>query len=196
MATPKTPIPPAAEREAQADSATQPRTLFGAPAEDRSSRPGTVVWGGIAVLLLCLIAIGIFIRGHHPTPAAPPNTQFAADPYAGNLAFSELAMSQSTSLSGGTSTFLDGRVRNNGPATITAITMQVVFRNDVGLAPQVETLPLNLIRTHEPYIDTEPVSAEPLKPGVEAEFRLVFETIAPNWNQQMPAIVPIHVSQR
>jgi hypothetical protein len=154
------------------------------------------VWGGIAVLLLCLIAIGIFIRGHHPTPAAPPNTQFAADPYAGNLAFSELAMSQSTSLSGGTSTFLDGRVRNNGPATITAITMQVVFRNDVGLAPQVETLPLNLIRTHEPYIDTEPVSAEPLKPGVEAEFRLVFETIAPNWNQQMPAIVPIHVSQR
>jgi len=52
----------------------------------------------------------------------------------------------------------------------------------------VETLPLSLIRTHEPYIDTVPVSAAPLKQGDQREFRLIFETIPENWNQQTPEI--------
>ena len=53
--------------------------------------------------------------------------------------------------------------------------------------PQVETVPLTLIRTHEPYVDTEPVSAAPIKAGEVREFRLIFENIGANWNQQTAA---------
>jgi len=74
--------------------------------------------------------------------------------------------------------------------------VQVVFQNDVELAPQIDTVPLRLIRVKEPYIDTEPVSAEPLKPGDEREFRLTFETVPENWNQQMPEVRVIRVGVR
>jgi hypothetical protein len=104
-----------------------------------------------------------------------------------------LAMSESTSLSGGKSTFIDGKIRNAGTATVTGITVQVLFRNEEQMPPQVETLPLALIRTREPYVDTQPVSAAPLKPGEEREFRLIFESIPQNWNMQMPDIHVVRV---
>ena len=49
-----------------------------------------------------------------------------------------------------------------------------------------------LIRMKEPYIDTEAVSADPLKPGDDREFRLTFETVPENWNTQMPEVRVIH----
>jgi hypothetical protein len=149
-----------------------------------------------AVGLLLLLAVALLLRGGKPNAHAAQNVVLPPDPYAHNLVFSQLAMSQSTSLSGGTSTFIDGRVKNTGTGTVTSITMQVLFRNDLGLSPQVETLPLTLIRTHEPYVDTEPVSAAPLKPGDEAEFRLIFETVAANWNQELPELVSVKVAAR
>jgi hypothetical protein len=196
MGAPQTPINPLSEHDPTAPIDSETRPIFGVPPSETNSRHGVLLWVAIAVLVLILVTVGIFIRSRHEAPSAIPNTQLAADPYAANLAFTQLAMSQSTSLSGGTSTFLDGHVRNNGPSTVTGITMQVIFRNEVNLAPQVETLPLNLIRTHEPYIDTEPVSAAPLKPGDESEFRLVFETVASNWNQQMPELIAVRVARK
>lgn len=176
------------------DEAGQPK-LFAAPPQEPSNR-GRIVVAAIAVAAVVLAAVMLISRGGGSAPPVPPNTVLPADPYAKNLAFTQLAMSQSTSLSGGTSTFIDGHVKNSGPETLTAVTMQVLFRNDVGLSPQVETLPLTLIRTHEPYVDTEPVSAAPLKPGDEAEFRLIVETVTANWNQEMPGLQVIHVAGR
>ena len=49
-------------------------------------------------------------------------------------------------------------------------------------------MPLTLIRMKEPYIDIEPVSAAPLKPGDDREFRLTFEAVPDNWNSQMPEV--------
>ena len=97
--------------------------------------------------------------------------------YAANLPLSQLAMSESTSLSGGKSTFIDGHIQNTGDQTVSGITVQVLFRNNEAMPPQIETLPLSLIRTREPYIDTQPVSAAPLKPGDERDFRLIFESL-------------------
>jgi hypothetical protein len=48
----------------------------------------------------------------------------------------------------------------------------------------------------EPYIDTEPVSAAPIKPGDDREFRLTFETVPENWNLQMPEVWVIHTGLR
>jgi hypothetical protein len=70
----------------------------------------------------------------------------------------------------------------------------VIFANDTGMAPEIQTVPLNLVRSREPYIDTEPMNAAPLAPGGEADFRLIFENIGDNWNQQTPGMRAIRVS--
>ena len=105
-------------------------------------------------------------------------------------------MIESTSISGGKSTFIDGHIRNTGPRTVTGATVQVLFANSEALPPQIETQPLTLIRTREPYVDTQLVGAAPLAPGDGREFRLIFESIGSNWNQQLPAIHIVQVSTR
>jgi hypothetical protein len=152
-----------------------------------------MAWGvaGLAVLVVVVILV---LMGRHKA-AAPPTIQPLAA-YAANLALSQLAMSESTSLSGGKSTFIDGHIRNAGNETASGITVQVLFRNDEAMPPQIETLRLSLIRTREPYIDTQPVSAAPLKPGDERDFRLIFDAIPANWNMQMPEIRIIQVDAK
>jgi hypothetical protein len=49
-------------------------------------------------------------------------------------------------------------------------------------------MPLTLIRTRQPYVDIQSVGSSPLKPGDEREFRLIFESIPENWNQEMPEV--------
>jgi len=165
------------------------------PAADKSFP--TVPVAIAAVVVLVLIAVLVFLGRRHgaANPGAPDTLQPVAA-YAPNLKLSGLAMSESTSFSGGKSTFIDGRVSNTGPSTVTGITVQVLFASDAGGAPQLETVPLNLIRTRQPYVDTEPVSAEPLSPGAGAEFRLIFEGIRPEWNQQVPEIHIVGVTTK
>jgi Protein of unknown function (DUF2393) len=160
--------------------------LFAAkPAEEPRRR--WMLLAGLG-LLVVLGVIAFAVRGHKGGTPEAVNQILPPDPYTPNLTFSQLAMSQSTSISGGTSTFIDGHVRNSGNRTLTGVTVQVLFGNDEGMAPQVETLPLSLIRAHEPYVDTEPLSGAPLKPGDEKEFRLIFESVPGNWNQMLPEI--------
>lgn len=147
-----------------------------------------------AVVLVLLAAVLFFTRGHaHPVGANQPQP---LDPYAANLPLSNVAMSESESLSGGKSTFLDGHIRNTGSQTVTGAVAQVFFRNDEGMPPAIETLPITLVRTREPYVDTELISAEPLKPGDEHDFRLIFETLPPNWNTQLPEVRIVRVTTR
>ena len=158
--------------------------LFTPPAarHDGVSIVPWVVAGGIVLLLA-----GVILFLTHHAPHAAQNSLLPADPYAANLNFSALKMSESTSLSGGKSLFIDGRVHNAGSKTLTSANLQVVFPAD---APpqQIESVPLTLIRTHDPYVDIEPVAADPIAPGQDREFRLIFEDIRPSWNQQLPEI--------
>ena len=149
-----------------------------------------MAWGVAGLVVLVVVAV-LLLTGKHKS-AAGPGGVLPLDPYAASLAISNVQMSESTSLSGGKSTFIDGQIKNNGTSTVTAATVQVLFQNDVQMPPQVETEPLNLIRTHEPYVDTQTLTATPLMPGEQREFRLVFEAIGSNWNQQLPEI---HVTQ-
>ena len=157
--------------------------------------------GGIPVMawavagFVVLVVFGVLaMMGRHKV-LAPTTVQELAG-YAGSLPLSQLAMSESTSLSGGKSTFVDGHIQNTGSQTVTGVTVQVLFRNDEAMPPQVETVPLSLIRTREPYIDTQMVSAAPLKPGDDREFRLIFEAIPGNWNMQMPEVHVVGVETK
>ena len=102
-------------------------------------------------------------------------------------------MSEASSVAGGKATYIDGTITNQGTQTVSAITVQVAFNDFTKQIVQKETMPLNLIRTHEPYIDTEPVSAAPIAPGETREFRLIFDHVAEGWNQYYPEIRVIEV---
>jgi hypothetical protein len=166
---------------------------LGAQSETRGGL-SPAVWG-IAALVV-LVAVGVFfLAGRKHAPPAPTTLQ-PPDAYAASLPFSQLAMSESENLSGGKMTYLDGHVRNSGSSTVTSVTVQVAFDNDEAMPPQIDTVPLALIRMTQPYIDTQPVGADPLKPGDDRAFRLIFESVPENWNQQMPHLRIIHTDLR
>jgi hypothetical protein len=167
--------------------------LFTPKPTESGSNP-IVAW--VVAGLVVLLAIGTLLLVTHKKASAPGNVIQPLDAYAANLPLSQAAMSESENISGGKYTYIDGHIRNTGNQTVTGITVQVLFRNDVQLPPQIETQSLALIRTHEPYIDTQPVSASPLKPGDDREFRLTFETIPGNWNYQMPEVHIVQVTTK
>ncbi len=177
MADPNQPLTPGATRGSAG--------VFGEPPAEERSFP-TVPVAIAAVAVIVLLAVLVAVGRRHGTAAGAPDTLRPAAAYASNIRFSGLQMSESTSFSGGKSTFIDGHVTNKGPATVKGITVQVLFASDGGGAPQLETAPVSLVRTRQPYLDTQPVSAAPLGPGASADFRLIFEGIRPEWNQQTP----------
>ena len=168
--------------------------LFGGPKPAERSFPTTAVTIAVIAVLVILGLLLIVGRRHGGTVA--PGALQPAAAYATQLRLSDIALSESTSFSGGKETFVDGRITNAGPSTVTGVTVQVVFAPDGGGTPQIETVPLMLIRTRQPYVDTQAVSAAPLAPGAAAEFRLTFDDIRPEWNQQAPEIRVTHVTTR
>jgi hypothetical protein len=167
--------------------------MFAAKEHEGSGMP-LKAWGVAGLAMLAVFAAFALMGRRKPAPI--PNTILPLSPYASSLPLSQLAMSESTSLAGGKSTFVDGHIQNTGSQTVTGVTVQVLFRNDEQMPPQVETVALSLIRTREPYIDTQPVSVAPLKPGDDREFRLIFESIPTNWNMQMPEVHVVGVESK
>jgi hypothetical protein len=150
----------------------------------------------IAALVVILVVVGMVMASRGKGKATPTNSVQPLASYAGKLPLSQLAMSESTSISGGKSTFVDGHIKNIGSATITGITVQVLFGNAEGSSPTIDTMPLTLIRTRQPYIDTQSVGSSPLKPGDGRDFRLIFESIPQDWNMEMPEVRVVGVETK
>lgn len=152
-------------------------------------------WAVAGAVILLGLGLVIAFGGHRSSTSLRAGPGLApADPYAASLAISDLKMSEASNFAGGKVTYLDGKIANRGDRTLTGITVQVAFRNDLKEIAQKETLPLSLIRTREPYVDTQPVAAAPLKPGDDREFRLIFDSVALDWNQQYPEVRIIQVA--
>ncbi len=161
-------------------------------AEPRSLLPWII--SGVVVLLVLGV---LLLAGRHTAPANPGGAGLAPpDPYASQLTISHVQMSESANLSGGKVTYLDGEIANHGNETLRGMTVQVAFRNVLKQIAQKETMPLNLIRTREPYVDTEPMSMAPLKPGSSQEFRLIFDHVTDDWDQQYPEVRIIAVEAK
>ena len=159
-----------------------------AQAQERNWLPLAVA---AAVVLFAVVVLVLVFE--HPKPA-PKVTPISAtpDPYAQSLPITALAMSESSNLAGGKVTYLDGHIANTGSRTVTGVTVQVLFRDGAHEVAQNETLPLKLIRMREPYVDLEPVSAAPLTPGREHDFRLIFDAVSPDWDGAYPEVRVIH----
>jgi hypothetical protein len=133
-------------------------------------------------------------RWHSAGRATVSPVNAPADPYADNLPITNLQMSESSNLAGSKVTYVDGHIANQGNRTVGAISVQVLFRNSAREVAQNETQSLNIIRTRDPYVDTVPLSAAPLRPGEEREFRLIFDRITPGWDGAYPQLRILHVA--
>jgi hypothetical protein len=149
-----------------------------------------------AIVVLSVVGgLALYFEHSKPTPQVTPISA-QLDPYAASLPISQLAMSESANLAGGKVTYLDGHIANTGNQTITGITVQVLFRDPAREVAQNETQPLKLIRMRQPYVDVEPVSAAPLKPGDQGDFRLIFDTVAADWDGAYPEVRIIRVESQ
>ena len=176
-----------------AEHGTKGPGLFAPRPTDGGGVP-VMAWVVAGVVVLAVVVVLVFAGRRKTVSSANTIQPLAA--YAANLPMSQFAMSESTSLSGGKSTFVDGHIHNTGDQTVTGVTVQVIFHNDEAMPPHMETMPLALIRTREPYIDTQSVGTAPLKPGDERDFRLIFESIPDNWNVQMPEVHIVRVNTK
>jgi hypothetical protein len=174
---------------------TPPEIVSSAASEERNWLP--LIVAASAVLLIAVVAILLTMKGEnaHGTVSVTPITA-PLDPYAASLSVTRLSMSESANLAGGKVTYVDGFLANNGTRTVTAVTVQVLFIGSSREVTQNQTLPLRLIRVREPAVDLESVSAAPLKPGDEKEFRLIFDTVSPDWDGAYPEIRILHVETK
>ncbi|MFY9854006.1 MAG: DUF2393 family protein [Terracidiphilus sp.] len=154
--------------------------------------------GLAAGVVVVAIVVAVLSQEHGNTHGKTAVTPISAplDPYAQSLSLTGLAMSEAGNLAGSKVTYLDGHITNRGARTVTAVTVQVLFRDAAHEVAQNETLPLKLIRVREPYVDLEPVSAAPLAPGGEKDFRLIFDAVSPDWDGAYPEIRILHVETK
>jgi hypothetical protein len=128
---------------------------------------------------------------------APANSNGnAVDPYAKNVVLGNVQVSQASNFAGDQLTYVDGTIENRGDRTITSMTLQASFPNETGDAPQILQAPLSLVRSRDPYVDTQPISAAPLAPGRSQDFRLVFDNVSPMWSQAAPALRIVDIGTR
>lgn len=145
---------------------------------------------GVVILATTVV---IFVMEHGKSSVKVTPIAAAPDPYAASLPLSNLVMSESGNLAGGKVTYLDGHIVNHGQRTINGISVQVLFRNPAQEVAQNETQPIKIIRMRIPYIDLAPISASPIKPGEERDFRLIFDAVNPDWDGAYPQVKIVHV---
>jgi len=163
--------------------------MRGAETRERNWLPLAIAAG--VVVLIAAVVILALQHGRKPATVTPISAQ--PDPYAASLPVSGLVMSESGNLAGGKVTYVDGHITNSGNRTVSAITVQVLFRDPAKEVTQNETQALKLIRTRDPYVDLEPVSSAPLRPGDTHDFRLIFDAVSPDWDGAYPEIRILHV---
>lgn len=153
-----------------------------------------MVIAAAAVVIVAVIVVVVLEHGKTTATVTPISA--APDPYATSLPITNVVMSESSNLAGSKVTYIDGHIANNGTRTVSGVWVQVLFRNVANEVAQNETQPLKWIRTRDPYVDLEPASAAPLKPGDSQDFRMIFDAVTPDWNGAYPEIRIVRVEAK
>jgi hypothetical protein len=140
------------------------------------------------VLLLLGIFVAVSLVGKKTDTVAN-----GPDPYAAQLAITGLELSQSSNIAGSQITYVDGQITNQGNRTVNGVSVETTFLNAAKQSADKQIGLLSLIRTRQPYVDIESVSADPIKPGETKPFRLIFDKVSPDWDQQNLEIRVIQV---
>ncbi len=146
--------------------------------EGRDTSRRTIIIAVAAVVALAVVA-ALILR-------EPPKTASSPPPYAAKLKFSDLKMSQAQNFVGANVTYVDGTLTNTGDKTLTHAVVRVTFKDLYGQVAQIEEVPIKVLQTSGPYLDTVDLSNSPLSAGQSKPFRLIFEHVSQQWNQAYP----------
>jgi hypothetical protein len=142
---------------------------------------------GLALVVVVVGIAAVLLRTDSKI-ATPPH------PYAANLKFSDMKMSAAENFIGSTVTYLDGTVTNAGNQTVSHAIVHVSFKDSLGQVAQAEDVPLHVLQATGPYADAVDLNISPLAPGQSQPFRLTFEHITADWNQEYPELQVTDVS--
>ena len=140
---------------------------------------------GIAVVLVAVVVGLIFFLSPKPQPAS---VGAESHPYGEQLLFLELKMSEVENFAGGNVTYIEGKVVNNGDKTLKAATVESIFRNSLGEVVQTDKQNLKVFSDVGLYQDAVDVRNAPLQPKEARPFRLAYDRISADWNQQYPEL--------
>jgi len=144
---------------------------------------------GAAVIAIGLIVAFVLSRTQPQQTGPVPE-----DPYASNLKVMDVRASQAQNFAGGSVYYLEGQIANMGAKTITAATVEAVFRNSLGEVVDRQTQPLTIIEQRPGYNDSVTLAQHPLTPNMQDQFRLTFEHISADWNQGVPELRFVRIS--
>jgi hypothetical protein len=138
----------------------------------------------IVGLIAVLIVVGIIIvvTRHTNRTATPPN------PYAAKLQLSNPKMSAAENYVGGTVTYLDVNITNNGDQALLGASLKLVFRNTLNEVVQTEIIPVHVLVENQMggYPDLVDLTRLPIGPGQTRSVRMTLEHISADWNQNYP----------
>src|ERR1700691_5301653 len=148
--------------------------------DERDSSRRTIAIA-VAVVMVIAVILALLLRSQPKNTSGPPA-------YAANLKLSDFKMSAAENFVGATVSYVDGTVTNAGSNTVTHIVVEVKFKDDLGQLAQREDISMQVLKTDGPYPEAVDFSVSPLGSGQSKPFRLTFESISAQWNQQVPEI--------
>jgi hypothetical protein len=155
--------------------------LFTAVREESERKP----WAAIIIaLVLLLVLLGLFLL----LARGPRRPSAGANPYVAQISLSDTKTTQVQNFLGANVTYIEGAVSNQGDKTVTGGEVQITFKNSLGEIVQQEEQPLKILGRNGPYPEAVDLRLSPLGPHQTREFRLTFEHISADWNQQQPAL--------
>jgi len=152
--------------------AEEPQTTTeSARREQKRELPAGVIAG--AVFMAAVLAGVYFVIEQQSEPPPQPAPTQEAEAYLPHLGMAELRLSAEDNFLGQQSTYVDGRLSNNGDRTVRALTLRLYFRDSLGQV--ILQQDRGIIR-----------ASVPLPPGESRDFRLHFDRIPDSWNRQVP----------
>jgi hypothetical protein len=139
----------------------------------------------VGLVLVILIVAGIALVGRNNRPATTQQ-----DPYAEKLKVGDAKLSAADNFVGGTVTYLDFMLTNNGDKTITSGQVEATLRNTLNEVVQKEVVPIHVLRPNQlgGYPDLVDLSVAPLGPGKTETIRVTLEHVSGDWNQSAPEL--------
>ena len=145
---------------------------------------------GFALVVLIVGAILFLTRGDRaPAPTTP-------DAYSASLQISDIKMSRAENMAGGAVTYIDGKVTNTGGKIVTDALVETTFLSSLNEVAQKEQSDLRVMKNNGVYEDAVDLASAPLAPGKSAQFRLIFEHISTQWDQNFPEIRVLRVAAK
>src|ERR1051326_6642620 len=144
-------------------------------------------WPIVIGAAIVIVVIGVIaLLTYKPAPQASAKRE--ASPYAASLQLRDIKMATANNYVGGSVTYLEATLVNNGDKTVTGVTVEATFLNGMNQVVQQEYLPVMVTQERPGYSDNVDLSRAPLAPGKTVAIRVTLEHVSNDWNGAYPAV--------